>query len=64
MSLNKPVWKLRDWINAEYLDWSYLSTNPNTIKLLEENPAIFELDYEAMNIATMLPYLFLHVFQS
>jgi hypothetical protein len=37
MSLNKPVWKLRDWVNHEYLDWSLLSKNPNAIKLLEEN---------------------------
>jgi len=37
MSLNRPVWKLKDWIDLEKLDWSQLSLNPNAIKLLEEN---------------------------
>jgi hypothetical protein len=37
MSLNKPVWKLRDWIDVEKLDWSLLSLNPYAINLLEEN---------------------------
>lgn len=53
MSLNKPIWKLRDWITT-------LSFNKNAIHLLYENydninwynlssnSAIFELDYETM----------------
>ncbi len=34
MSLNKPVWKLRDWIDPEKLDCHYLSENPNSIDFL------------------------------
>ena len=37
MSLNKPIWKLRNWINPDYLDWSSLSKNPNALDLLEKN---------------------------
>ena len=39
MSLNRPIWKLRDWIDIEKLDWNMLSLNPNpkAIELLEEN---------------------------
>ena len=60
MSLNKPIWKLKDWINLEKLNWLELSANPKAIELLEKNrdkidwyqlslnPSIFELDYEAM----------------
>ena len=62
MSLNKPIWKLRDWIDKNKLNWNYLSYNKNAIELLKENPekidwdylslnpAIFELDYEKMRI--------------
>ena len=38
MSLNKPIWKLRDWIDIDKLEWCLLSSNPNAINLLEENP--------------------------
>lgn len=38
MSLNKPVLKLRDWVDVKSLNW----------KIISENPSIFELDYEAM----------------
>jgi hypothetical protein len=60
MSLNKPIWKLRDWIDINKLDWDMLSLNPNAIELIKANqdkidwdnlsynPAIFELDYEKM----------------
>ena len=39
MSLNKPIWKLRDWIDIDKLEWDYLSlsTNKNAISLLEKN---------------------------
>jgi len=37
MSLNKPIWKLRDWIDKSLLNWKLLSKNPNAIKILEEN---------------------------
>ena len=44
MTLNKPIWKLSDWImiyflkNSDKINWYYLSANPS----------IFELDYEAI----------------
>ncbi len=44
MTLNKPIWKLSDWImiyllkNSDKINWSYLSANPS----------IFELDYEGI----------------
>ena len=37
MSLNKPVWKLRNWIDEKNLKWYYLSKNPNAISVLEQN---------------------------
>jgi len=37
MSLNKPFWKLRDWIDESKLNWDYLSRNPNALHLLEQN---------------------------
>ena len=37
MSLNKPVWKLRDWIDEEKIDWYNLSLNSNAIDLLLKN---------------------------
>ena len=57
MSLNKPIWKLKDWIN---INWSMLSLNQNAIKILEKNqdkinwyylssnPSIFKLNYKTM----------------
>ena len=36
MSLNKPIWKLRDWIDKEKLDMYQLGLNPNAIELLKE----------------------------
>jgi len=37
MSLNKPIWKLRNWIDESKLDWDYLSKNPNAIKVIKKN---------------------------
>ena len=37
MSLNRPVWKLKDWIDVEKLDWSLLSLNPNAIDFIINN---------------------------
>ena len=55
MSLNKPVYKLLDWIDENNLDWELLSSNPNAIelhninwKLFSANLSIFELDYNKM----------------
>jgi DNA-directed RNA polymerase delta subunit len=37
MSLNRPIWKLRDWIPFDDIDWYWLSSNPNAISLIEKN---------------------------
>ena len=44
MSLNKPVWKLRDWIDINKLNWDYLCLNPNAIELLKENQDSYSFD--------------------
>ena len=38
MSLNKPIYKLLDWIDINHLDWDMLSLNKNAISIIEENP--------------------------
>ena len=63
MSLNKPIWKLKDYNlftnqdmiklikkYPEMIDWSNLSRTKNEMKKIEEcyNPSIYELDYEQM----------------
>ena len=37
MFLNKPVYKLREWVDIDKLDWRLLSSNKNVIDLLEQN---------------------------
>ena len=32
----KPIYKLRDWIPLNKLEWIRLSVNPNAIELLKE----------------------------
>lgn len=60
MSLNRPIQKLKDWIDYKTIDWYQLSLNPNAIQLLSKNPdkidwyylslnpSIFQLDYQVM----------------
>ena len=36
-SFDQPT-KLLDWINPNKINWSYLSSNPDAIHLLEKNP--------------------------
>ena len=36
-NINKPKYKLLDWINIKKLDWHQLSSNPNAIELLSQN---------------------------
>ena len=36
MNLNKPIWKLINWIDETRLDNSYLSRNLNAIDYLKE----------------------------
>ena len=31
----EPLYKLLDWIDPTKIDWNYLSSNPNTIPLLD-----------------------------
>ena len=37
MNLNKSIWKLRDWVNKDKINWKLLSFNQNAIELLKEN---------------------------
>jgi len=61
MSLNKPIWKLRDkidknqlkWGLISYNNWKYLTYNKIRIETIEwfkmsDDTTIFELDYESM----------------
>ena len=44
-----PIYKLRDWIDINKLDWEYLSRNPNAIKFLECNTDKIDWDYLSEN---------------
>ena len=35
--MNKPIYKLLDWIDIDKINWSYLSQNKNAIELLKLN---------------------------
>ena len=67
--LVKPKMKLLDWIPLDKIDWSWLSTNPNAIHLLEKNmdkiiiwddlsanPNIFEIDTKQLKLDIELIY--------
>ena len=32
------MYKIKDWLDIDKIDWMYLSKNPNAIHLLEKNP--------------------------
>ena len=36
--MDYTLYKLRNWINLNKIDWDCLSSNPNAIFLLEQNP--------------------------
>jgi hypothetical protein len=36
--MNKPIYKLLDWIDINKLNWDYLSKNKYAIDLLKDNP--------------------------
>ena len=60
--MNKPIYKLLDWIDESKLDWHILSSNENAMELLKANPEkidwscfsinpnIFKLDYKQIAI--------------
>ena len=50
MSLNKPIYKLRDWIDKNKVDWNYLSKNPNAIEILKENKDKINWDNLSKNL--------------
>ena len=37
MIFNEPIYKLRDWIDINKLDWKMMSGNSNAIQILEKN---------------------------
>ena len=47
--MNKPVYKLLDWIDESKLDWQTLCLNPNAIELLKANPDKINWDYLSEN---------------
>ena len=47
--MNRPVYKLLDWIDESKLDWFLLSSNKNAIKLLKENQDKIDWDYLSYN---------------
>jgi hypothetical protein len=53
MSLNRPIWKLRDWIDKEKLDRDNLSRNKidnnEIIELIHENPEDINWFYLSYN---------------
>ena len=47
--MNKPFYKLLDWIDIDNLEWFYLSKNPRAIDLLEANPDKINWDSLSLN---------------
>ena len=43
------MYKLRNWININNLDWSFLSGNPNAIDLLEKNQDKIDWNWLSIN---------------
>ncbi len=49
MSLNRPIWKLRDWIDKDKLNYYCLSENEKAIDYLLENPELIEWNLFSRN---------------
>ena len=47
MSLNKPIWKLRKWIDIKKLNYSGLCLNPNAIDFIINNN--IKLDWSCLS---------------
>jgi hypothetical protein len=48
--MNKPIYKLRDWIDKTKLPYYYLSLNPLAIDYLKENPNLISWTSLSLNI--------------
>ena len=57
MSFNKPIWKLRDWINKNEINFAYLSYNENAIELLKKNQDKINYNYLSRNISIFIKYI-------
>ena len=49
MSLNRPIWKLRDWIDKDKLNYYCLSENEKAIDFLLENPKLIKWNLFSRN---------------
>ena len=48
-TIDYTPYKLRDWIDIDKIDWTWLSSNPNAIHLLEENQDRIDWNFLSMN---------------
>ena len=49
MSLNKPIWKFKDWIRIEKLNWKFINKNKKAVDYLIENPDKIYWNYLSSN---------------
>lgn len=56
--MNKPIYKLRDWIDKTLLPYYYLSLNPLAIDYLKENPNM--IDWSTLSLNTNAAELLLN----
>ena len=47
------MYKLRDWIKKDNLNWSFLSENSNAISLLENNQDNIDWYYLSTNLSAI-----------
>jgi len=47
--MNKPIYKLREWVNIKNINWNSLSENPNAIELLKKNKDKINYNYLSLN---------------
>lgn len=45
MSLNKPILKLRNWIDINKIKWVCFSSNPRAIEILSKNKKLIGVIY-------------------
>ena len=56
------IYKLRDWIPIDKIDWFYLSINPNAISILEKN--IDKITNSGWNYISRNPTIFIYDYKS